>query len=777
MREFCLCRKSTLYVTLFLALVLMWLWPSANVKAFFYADMEKSQDGHWIGYTNGDGTFTVAGCSSLDEFTDNILTIPTTIDGMTVTWVNGACNDPECTDTYCFDRTFQLPLFASTVDELVFPDTVLGIGYSDNDTSLFKQFTGLERLRLPNNDIFGEHEDKPGVYVGRFGFPTREWEKDIFPKLKEVSMRHCVISSGTQSVETIHFYEGATDVEGDNFPNLTQIDLPSTIQQFQWADSPKLSVLNCSRALSEVNIPTLSNCPNLCIEATADLSKEDWMFDSGWTYEGSGVTKVNLKNVPNGYTVRDLPEIDEAFNGCENLTAINVSSGGMTSRDGVLFMAGYLVKYPAGKSTTGDYTLPEDCIGICAGAFDNCKFTSVTIPEHIKDFDVLFHGVDQEKSFFSGSYRIRLIPGTLGLFFDAEDFAGSWSCFSGYGTEVGFQPYYKSISASRIELYKGSVYTISYVLGEGGRNPISNPKSYQAGDDIIELKDPERPGYTFLGWKRNDVSGDYMNTTQNMSQFQNYVFTAVWAKNEDKTTDPETPDSETADSETPESETTGSETTDSETTDPQTAGSETPSVPTGPLEQGSIIQGASGESYKVTGADTVEFMRPAKNKATVNVPNSIIKDGTSYIVTSIAPNAFKNNKRLKKVVINGNLQKIGANAFYGCKKLRTVSFTNGLTSIGPKAFYKCAGLTKVDLPSSLKSIGKQAFYGCKKLKKINIWMNQIIKNKIGSKAFSGIYKGVTVTIYNNRTKFKSIKMILNAKGMPAQAKYKSKISF
>lgn len=747
MRENYISKKSMLYIALFWTFILMWFLPSAKAKAYYYANME--YHGHWIGYKNEDGTFTVAGCRSLDEFTDNILTIPATIDGMKVTWVDGACNDPECTDTCCSDRTFQLPLFASTVDELVFPDTVLGIGVGDgDDIPLFKAFTGLERLRLPNNDVFGEHEDKPGVYVGRFGFLTREYEKDLFPKLKEVSMRHCVISSGTQSVETIHFYEGATNVEGGNFPNLTQIDLPSTIQQFQWEESPKLSVLNCSKSLSEVNIPTLYYCPNLCISVSADLSKKDWMLGTNeWTYAGSGVKEVNLKNFNDLTEVTRLHYVDEKFKECKNLTSINVLSGNMTSRNGILFSSsGYLVKYPAGKSTTGDYTLPEDCVGICAGAFDDCAFTSVTIPEHIKGFEVLFEGGEQEKSFFSGSYKIRLIPGTLGLFFDAEDFANHWSCFSGYGNEVGFKPYYTTISTSRIQLYKGSVYTISYVLGEGARNPVSNPNSYQAGDDIIELADPERPGYTFLGWKRNDVSGKYMNTTQNMSQFQNYVFTAVWQEIGNQPDDAMVDSGETG-------------------------------VPIAQLPSGTVINDVSGDSYKVTGIGTVAFTKPAKNKTTVKVPDSISKDGVSYLVTSIAPNAFKNNKKVKKVVLGSNIQKIGSNVFYGCKKLKTVSLNNGLTSVGAKAFYKCTALTRIRLPYSLLSIGKQAFYDCKKLKKIDVWMDKVVKGKIGNKAFSGIYSKVAVTIYNNTTKLKSIQKILKSKGVPSKAKYTGKIAF
>ena len=200
------------------------------------------------------------------------------------------------------------------------------------------------------------------------------------------------------------------------------------------------------------------------------------------------------------------------------------------------------------------------------------------------------------------------------------------------------------------------------------------------------------------------------------------------------------------------------------------------------LSKGTVIENVSGGNYKVSGMGMVEFTKPVGAKKTVVIPNNITKDGVSYRVTSIAANAFKNNKKVTKVVIGGNVQKIGANAFSGCKKLKSVSTKSMLTSIGAKAFSKCTALTGIDLPYNLKSVGKQAFLGCSKLKKINIHMQNIAKGKIGSKAFSGVNRNVTVNIYNmaayfNDSKAAAIKKILKAKGMPAKAKYKIKTDF
>ena len=66
---------------------------------------------------------------------------------------------------------------------------------------------------------------------------------------------------------------------------------------------------------------------------------------------------------------------------------------------------------------------------------------------------------------------------------------------------------------------------------------------------------------------------------------------------------------------------------------------------------------------------TVEYKAPAsKTKTSAAIPATVKVNGVSYKVTSIAKNAFKNNKKLKKVTIGANITSIGANAFSGRKE-------------------------------------------------------------------------------------------------------------
>lgn len=108
--------------------------------------------------------------------------------------------------------------------------------------------------------------------------------------------------------------------------------------------------------------------------------------------------------------------------------------------------------------------------------------------------------------------------------------------------------------------------------------------------------------------------------------------------------------------------------------------------------------------YRVTKTGkngTVEYQKPLSQKGTVTIPKTIKADGKTYKVTSIAANAFKNSKKLTKVVIGSNVTKIGKNAFYGCKNLKNIVInTKNLkkTTVGAKAFKGTPAKAVVKVP-------------------------------------------------------------------------------
>lgn len=117
-------------------------------------------------------------------------------------------------------------------------------------------------------------------------------------------------------------------------------------------------------------------------------------------------------------------------------------------------------------------------------------------------------------------------------------------------------------------------------------------------------------------------------------------------------------------------------------------------------------------NYKVTGSTTVAFTSTASTATKVTVPSTVKVNGVTYKVTSISANAFKNNKKVKTIVIGTNVKKIGTNAFYGCTKLTTLQIkSTKLTdsNLSAKAFNGVKKTTTVKVPSSKVSSYKTIF--------------------------------------------------------------------
>ncbi len=141
--------------------------------------------------------------------------------------------------------------------------------------------------------------------------------------------------------------------------------------------------------------------------------------------------------------------------------------------------------------------------------------------------------------------------------------------------------------------------------------------------------------------------------------------------------------------------------------------------------------------------NTVElaYAAPAEGLKKVTVPATVtLKSGKKANVTSIAQNAFRNNKTVQSVTIGKNVKSIGKYAFMDCKNL-----------------------TKVTIGKNVSSIGTKAFYNAKKLKTIKINTSKLTLKKVGTKAFKGIHKKALITV--PAKKYKSYKTILGKRGI------------
>ena len=130
-----------------------------------------------------------------------------------------------------------------------------------------------------------------------------------------------------------------------------------------------------------------------------------------------------------------------------------------------------------------------------------------------------------------------------------------------------------------------------------------------------------------------------------------------------------------------------------------------------------ITDKSTGAVYKVTGKNTVEYVKATSKKASRTIPSTVKLKGIRCQVTSIAAKAFKGDTKIKTVVI----------------------------------------------PSTVRKIGKEAFAKCKNLKKITIKAAYLSSKKVGANAFKGIHAKATIKVPKKQKK--AYQRLLKARGI------------
>lgn len=115
---------------------------------------------------------------------------------------------------------------------------------------------------------------------------------------------------------------------------------------------------------------------------------------------------------------------------------------------------------------------------------------------------------------------------------------------------------------------------------------------------------------------------------------------------------------------------------------------------------------------------------------TVKVPAEI--DGIK--VTGLGGNSFYWNEIVEEVYLPSTVVRIAPKAFYECEKLKKIEFNDELKFIGEMSFAFCKGLTEITLPRDLETIGLNAFSMCTNLSVLNF--DCIKLKEIGEKSFS-----------------------------------------
>lgn len=131
--------------------------------------------------------------------------------------------------------------------------------------------------------------------------------------------------------------------------------------------------------------------------------------------------------------------------------------------------------------------------------------------------------------------------------------------------------------------------------------------------------------------------------------------------------------------------------------------------------------------YKVTGSETVTFMKPVKkNIKKIEIPSTVSILGKSFKVTKVNKKACYKNKKVTSITVGNNVTHIGDMAFAYCSKLKYVTLGTDITHIGKRAMYQNKKMKKVVIRSKkLKKVGKYAFKGFwKKSKTTTVFPNE-----------------------------------------------------
>ena len=127
----------------------------------------------------------------------------------------------------------------------------------------------------------------------------------------------------------------------------------------------------------------------------------------------------------------------------------------------------------------------------------------------------------------------------------------------------------------------------------------------------------------------------------------------------------------------------------------------------------------------------------------VSIPTVVTYNGTTYTVTSISENAFKECGYLTSVTIPNSMTSIGRMAFAYCRSLESVTLSENISSIEDRTFYDCESLTSITIPNNVTYVGNYAFGYCYNLSAVAFGNNV---TTIDSYAFADCSSLSSVTI-------------------------------
>lgn len=160
-----------------------------------------------------------------------------------------------------------------------------------------------------------------------------------------------------------------------------------------------------------------------------------------------------------------------------------------------------------------------------------------------------------------------------------------------------------------------------------------------------------------------------------------------------------------------------------------------------------------------TESETKPETEPNK-KPTTEKTNNLPKKGKTYVVGNAKYKVISVTKTNGVVAYLGSSEKKTTKMIVP-DTVKIKSVTCKVEAVSSNAFRNAQKLSSIVIGRNVKTIGTKAFYGCKNLKKITI--KSRILEKVGSKAFTGTNKKITINVPNANVPL--YKKLLKNKGL------------
>lgn len=589
--------------------------------------------------------------------------------------------------------------YNGTASEVTIPQNVTKINYY-----VFKNHTELQKVVLDGCTVEIESE----AFRDCSGLKTIEGTGNI-TSIESQAFEGCSALESIEGTETIRYigyaaFSGCTAFKGFVFTENLR-----TLGDEAFAGCRSLENIVFPESLEEIGDRIFENAAVQKLTFLCEYKKG--MFEGGTTKELI-VTKGDFGEIKEGYSMigsdfvemKELekvtigPEVtligQEVFDGCENLSEVNIEEGKVERIGEAAFR---------GCKALKEIVLPAKITSIGAGIFANSGIAKVTMDGVTEIPSATFAGCknlttfsfDNIKSIGRGSFRDCenlkevIIPETVEeIQYEYED-----SPFENCGAErvviknelMSTECFDGEVKLKEIVaeagVVEGSFPNLeTLVIGEKvsviGRIEAENLKSLQLGGN----KDTNMEWAGFSDIKSLEkvvISGSVEITEAMFENCENLTSVTItgevprigaWAFARTGLTELEIPESVT--------------------------------------ELGdSFIFGTKPEKL-VLGADVTY------DSMTFNGVDFTDLQELQILSGEISESLFECERFEKdlKLKIGPNVTSIGRRAFFECKQLVSVEFEEGkLETIGDGAFVHCTSLTKVDIPACVKEIGEMAF--------------------------------------------------------------------